>query len=107
MSPMPAAQNAPLPLPKQRGVHYGGAWHEPASGRYAETLNPSTGKPLGRVAVGDASDVDAAVAAARRGFGQWRAVAPLERARLLRAVADIVRKNAGELAVIDAANCGN
>jgi betaine-aldehyde dehydrogenase len=70
-------------------------------------LNPSTGESLGRVAVSGATDVDAAVAAAKRGFLEWRAVAPLERARLLRKIAEVVRGNAAELALIDAANCGN
>ena len=53
------------------------------------------------------ADVDAAVAAARRGFDAWRAVAPLERARILRAMAARVREHADELAWIDAANGGN
>ena len=96
-----------LTLPANRGVYYGGAWHAPASGRFDDTLNPGTGASLGRVAIGDATDVDAAVAAARRGFAEWRAVVPLERARILRRVAELLRRNAGELALIDAANCGN
>ncbi len=71
---------------------------------------PSTrrnGGTLGEVAEGNADDVDAAVAAAARGFDAWRAVPPLERARVLRRVAEILRQNAEELALIDAANCGN
>jgi len=94
-------------LPEHRGLWYGGAWHEPRSGRAAETSNPSTGETLGRVATAGAEDVDAAVAAAKRGFLEWRAVAPLERARCLRRIAEVVRNNAGELALVDAANCGN
>jgi betaine-aldehyde dehydrogenase len=70
-------------------------------------LNPSTGQPLARVAVGNAADVDAAVGAAARGFAEWRAVLPLERGRILRRMAEVLRKNAAELAMIDAANCGN
>lgn len=97
---------AVLPLPQHRGVFYGGAWHEPAGG-YADTFNPATGESLGTVAESNATDVDAAVAAATRGFAQWRAVPPLERARVLRRMADVLRTNAGELALIDAANCGN
>src|SRR5205814_252891 len=54
-----------------------------------------------------AADVDAAVAAARSAFGEWRRVPPLERARMLRAIADVLRKNGNELAMIDAADCGN
>jgi betaine-aldehyde dehydrogenase len=94
-------------LPEHRGLYYGGTWHEPASGRSAITLNPSTGETLGAVAIASAADVDAAVAAARRGFDTWRAVAPLERARLLRKAAAILREHADELALLDAANCGN
>ena len=99
--------NAALPLPAHRGLYYGGAWHEPRSGHFADTLNPGTGGLLGRVAIGDAADVDAAVVAARRGFAEWRAIVPLERARMLRRVAELLRQNAAELALIDAANCGN
>ncbi len=107
MNATASAADRALPLPANRGVYYGGAWHEPASGRFEETLNPSTGASLGCVAVGNAADVDAAVAAARRGFAEWRDVVPLERARILRQIAVVLRKHAPELALIDAANCGN
>jgi betaine-aldehyde dehydrogenase len=94
-------------VPAHRGLYHGGTWHEPASSRRAETWNPGTGESLGSVAVGGAADVDAAVAAARRGFVEWRAVVPQERARILRRIAEVLRQNKGELAHIDAANCGN
>src|SRR4051794_20565020 len=96
-----------VPLPDERRVYYGGAWHEPVSGAYADTLNPGTGTSLGRVAVANRDDVDAAVIAAKRAFLEWRAVAPLERARILKALAALVREHAGELALIDATNGGN
>jgi betaine-aldehyde dehydrogenase len=73
----------------------------------ADTINPGTGAVLGQVALAGVTDVDAAVAAAQRGFVEWRAVAPQERARILRRIAAILRENAAELALIDAANCGN
>ena len=79
-------------LPRHPALYYGGAWHEPISGRFEETLNPSTGQPLARVAVGNAADVDAAVAAAARGFAEWRAILPLERGRILRRMAEVLRK---------------
>ena len=96
----------PLPLPTHRDAYYGGAWHR-ASGPYATTLNPGTGAPLGEVAQCTAQDVDAAIMAAEAGFAHWRRVPPLERARALRRVAGILREHAEELALIDAANCGN
>jgi len=94
-------------LPTHRGLYYGGGWHETSDGRLDETFNPSTGESLGRVACAGTADVDAAVAAARRGFEAWKDVAPQERARILRRIAELLRENAEELALIDAANCGN
>ena len=94
-------------LPKNRGAYYGGAWHEPQSGRYVETISPGTGLSLGKVADSTAEDVDAAVHAAKRAYKEWRRVPPLERAKLLKKIAEVLRNNAGELAMIDAADCGN
>ena len=94
-------------LPKNRGAYYGGAWHEPKACRYADTINPGTGQSLGKVAASGADDIDAAVASAKAAFNEWRRVLPLERARILRRIAEILRQNANELAMIDAADCGN
>src|SRR2546421_313851 len=103
----PVAVTARLTLPKHRGCYYGGAWHAPMSGREADTINPGTGETLGKVADGGVADVDAAVAAARAAFKEWRNVLPLERAKMLRRIAEVLRKHAQELAMIDAADCGN
>jgi betaine-aldehyde dehydrogenase len=95
------------PAPAGRSLYFGGTWHHPVSGLYAATLNPGLNQPICEVAEAGAADVDAAVAAARAAFRDWRKVLPLERGRLLKAIAEIVRKNARELAALDAANCGN
>ena len=91
-----------LRLPDHRDAYYGGAWHAPRRGGYAETISPGTGEPLATVADCSAEDVKAAIAAASAGFEQWRRVPPLERARLLRRIAAILRDHAGELALLDA-----
>ncbi len=96
-----------LRLPAHRDAYYGGTWHQPKDGRYADSINPGTGEALCAVADCSAADVDAAVAAARIAFKEWRRVLPLERARILKRIAQILRENAGELAMIDAADCGN
>src|SRR5882762_583745 len=96
-----------LNLPIQRGAYYGGRWHEPKNGRYAEETNPGTGDSLGRAADSGAEDIDAAVSAAKAAFVEWRRVPPLERARMLKEIARVLRENAGELAMIDSADCGN
>jgi len=93
-------------LPKHRDLYYGGGWHKPKGG-YLDTLNPATGLSLGPCAEANAEDVDAAVQAAHRAYPSWRAVKPLERAALMRKVAAVLRANAEELAILDAANCGN
>jgi len=46
----------------------GGEWVEAASGRTFDTINPSNGQVLAKVAEGDAADIDRAVAAARGAF---------------------------------------
>ena len=104
----PSVSLPPTPiLPSRRDLYYGGAWRKPKAGRYGETFDPATGRSLGPVAEGDAEDVDAAVAAAAAGFREWRRAPPLERAATLRRIAAIVRDHAGELAMLDALDCGN
>ncbi|MGP0090091.1 MAG: aldehyde dehydrogenase family protein [Xanthobacteraceae bacterium] len=104
-TPLKAAQT--LVLPSHRDAYYGGRWHKPVDGRYVEGINPGTGESLGKVMDGTAADAQAAIAAAKLAFGAWRRVLPLERAKLLRKIADVLRANADELAMIDAADCGN
>lgn len=94
-------------LPGRRGLYYGGGWHEALSGRQARSVNPATREDLGSYAVAGAEDVDAAVRAAAAAAAGWRATSPLERGALLRRAAAIVREHAWELALIDAADCGN
>jgi betaine-aldehyde dehydrogenase len=103
----PANIDTTLKLPVNRTCYYGGAWHAPKSGREADTINPGTGESLGKVADAGAADVDAAVGAAKAAFKEWRNVLPLERAKMLRRIAEVLRKHAQELAMIDAADCGN
>src|SRR6202171_4402834 len=63
----------------------GGEWVESGSGKTCETINPSTGEVLARVAEGGAEDIDRAVAAARKAHesGVWRDLPPAERAKAL------------------------
>ena len=93
-------------LPRHRDLYYDGKWQKPRGG-YQDTLNPATGRSLGPCAEANAEDVDAAVQAAHRAYRTWRAVKPLERAALMKQVAAKLRANAEELAMLDAANCGN
>src|ERR1700678_1937192 len=105
--PLKSLKAEPLHLPDHRDAFYGGAWHAPKSGRHVDSINPGTGESLGPVAECGAEDIDAAVGAAKKAFDGWRNTPPLERARLLKRVANVLRERAEELALIDAADCGN
>jgi betaine-aldehyde dehydrogenase len=96
----------PLNLPSHRDPYYAGAWQKSA-GRHVEVTSPGTGESLGKVAEGNTADAEAAIAAAKSAFRDWRRVAPVERAKMLRAIAQVLRQNGDELAMIDAADCGN
>lgn len=96
-----------LELPKHRDLYYGGRWHSPTEETYFDVTSPGTGENLGKVADASADDVDAAIAAARDGYKIWRDVLPLERSRMLKKIASIIRENAEELAMLDAVDCGN
>src|SRR5215468_2036982 len=104
-----AAKAQPLApnLPSHRDPYYAGRWQKPKSDRYVDAISPGTGESLGKVVDGSAADAEAAIAAAKAAFREWRRVLPLERAKMLRAIADVLRKNGEELAMLDAADCGN
>src|SRR6185295_9710994 len=96
-----------LRLPTHRDPYYAGKWQKPATARYADVTAPGSGQALGKVVDGTVADAEAAIAAAKAAFKEWRRVPPLDRARMLRAIADVLRKNGDELAMLDAADCGN
>ena len=80
----------------------------PHSGKTFETLNPTTGQPIARVAEGDKADVDKAVKAARHAFekGPWRKMNARERGKCLYKLADLVEKNLDELAALETLDNG-
>ncbi len=69
-------------LPQILGHHIGGT-HRSAGERLAPVWNPSTGNVQSRVALADASEVDAAVSAAARAFSAWSQTPPHRRAVVL------------------------
>jgi acyl-CoA reductase-like NAD-dependent aldehyde dehydrogenase len=69
-------------------------------------LNPATEQPLAVLEEAGVEQTDAAVAAAREALPGWRAVAPSDRARLLRRLAGLVEEHHEELARIESQNVG-
>ena len=69
-------------------------------------LNPATEEPIAELPQAGVEEADAAVARARDAFPAWRAVAPADRARLLRGLATLVEEHAEELALLETRNVG-
>ena len=69
-------------------------------------LNPATEESLAELEPAGAEETDAAVARAKAAYPAWRAVAPADRARLLRRLATLVEEHAEALARIESRNVG-
>ena len=74
--------------------------------RSAPVFNPATGEETGRVALADAADVNAAVAAAKAVARDWALTTPLRRARILNAFLRIAEDRTDELAALITAEHG-
>jgi acyl-CoA reductase-like NAD-dependent aldehyde dehydrogenase len=69
-------------------------------------LNPATEETIAEVAPAGVEETDAAVARAKEAFPAWRAVAPGDRAVLLRRLATLVEEHGEELARLESRNVG-
>jgi acyl-CoA reductase-like NAD-dependent aldehyde dehydrogenase len=69
-------------------------------------LNPATEQPVAVLEQAGTGETDRAVAAAKAAFPAWRAVAPSDRARLLRRLATLVEEHLEELALLETRNVG-
>jgi betaine-aldehyde dehydrogenase len=69
-------------------------------------INPATEEPIAELEEAGVEQADEAVARAKAAFPEWRAVAPTDRARLLRRVATLVEEHTEELAHIESQNVG-
>jgi betaine-aldehyde dehydrogenase len=75
-------------------------------GGTAPVLNPATGDVMAEMPRSSTEDVDHAVAAARRAFGDYSAQTPGERSLLMLKLADAIEGAAEEIADLEAANAG-
>ena len=72
-----------------------------------DVVNPSTEQVITTIEQTDLAGTDAAVASAQRAFETWRHVAPADRSRLLRRLAEQVDSHLEELARLEVANSGH
>jgi len=78
-------------------IYIDGSFVTPHGGEYADLFNPATEETIGRVRLGDAVDVNAAVAAAKRAFPAWSRTAKAERIAALHRLADAVAARTADL----------
>jgi acyl-CoA reductase-like NAD-dependent aldehyde dehydrogenase len=69
-------------------------------------INPANGKPFAQIGAGDAATVDAAVAAAKAAFPAFKKTSKVERAKLLRAMADRLEENIDLIAKAECLDTG-
>lgn len=83
-----------------------GAYVEDEAGQTIESLYPATGEVIARVHAATQETVNAAVAAAREGFKVWSATPAVERGRVLRRAAEILREKNRELSELETLDTG-
>lgn len=79
-----------------------------ASGGTFVTINPATGSAIAEVAQGGSADIDRAVAAARSAYnsGSWSGLGAAERGAVLRRLAELIERDADELALLESLDMG-
>jgi gamma-glutamyl-gamma-aminobutyraldehyde dehydrogenase len=85
-----------------------GAFRDARSGERYVTENPATGQPIAEIAKGGPTDVDAAVAAARRAAddGRWSRLNPGDRKRILVRWADMLEEHGQEIGLLETLDAG-
>jgi acyl-CoA reductase-like NAD-dependent aldehyde dehydrogenase len=82
-------------------------WRPSSSGQTMEVINPATEDVIAEVAAADATDVDAAVAAARAALeGPWGKLSARERGRLVSKLADRLLERADAVARLETLHNG-
>ncbi|WP_220129647.1 NAD-dependent succinate-semialdehyde dehydrogenase [Sphingomonas chungangi] len=83
-----------------------GAWAAAAAGATIAVVNPATGERIGSLAKAGIADLDRALEATQRGFAEWRATSPFDRAKIMRKAAELMRERAEAIAPLMTAEQG-
>jgi phenylacetaldehyde dehydrogenase len=96
-------------LARPHRLFIAGKWIPARSGETLAVLDPATGRALAEVAAGSAADIDLAVKAARTAFrsGPWPGMSHAERGRLIYKLADLIEREADEIALLESLDGGN
>lgn len=78
--------------------YIGGQWVDPVETKTLDVINPANEEVCGKIALGGAADVDAAVKAARKAFETWSQSTREERMDVLQRIIAEYQKRFGDLA---------
>jgi aldehyde dehydrogenase (NAD+) len=81
-----------------RQFYIDGAWVRPARADEFPVINPATEERIATISLGSATDVDWAVAAARRAFESYSQTSPDSRLALLQRIIEVYQFRVGDLA---------
>ena len=105
-APAPEASDHVKIDPKY-GLFIGGRWVSPRSGKYFQTISPSTEQVLAEVAEANAQDVDDAVKAAREAYDKyWSKLKAADRAKYVFRISRAIQEKARELAIVESMDGG-
>jgi succinate-semialdehyde dehydrogenase/glutarate-semialdehyde dehydrogenase len=76
----------------------GGSWIDATGGARFDVTDPATGNKVGSMPNGTEADVKAAIDAAAAALPGWRSTPAIQRARILRKAAELMRERAEEIA---------
>jgi aldehyde dehydrogenase (NAD+) len=102
----PAPETADPKLKPRYDLFIGGKFVPPAAGEYFDSINPADETKLAEIAHARAADVDAAYAAAQKGFAVWGKLPGRERAKYLYRLARLLQDRAREFAVAETMDGG-
>ncbi|PXW24814.1 NAD-dependent succinate-semialdehyde dehydrogenase [Paraburkholderia caballeronis] len=82
----------------QTALYIDGEWCQGSEGVASDVFNPATGDVIGQVPHASKADLQRAVDASVRAFGQWRHVPANDRVKVLRKAGDLLRERADSIA---------
>ncbi|SIQ85941.1 succinate semialdehyde dehydrogenase [Rhizobium sp. RU20A] len=81
-------------------LHIDGEWRSARAGETLDIIDPATEEVIGKLAHARKADLDEALASTEKGFRIWCNTSPLERSKLMRKAADLLRERVEKIAFL-------
>ena len=80
------------------GQFIDGKWKESSSKETYDVINPATEEIIGKASKANIADVKKALISSEKGLEVWKNTSPWERAKVIRKISELIRKNVDTLA---------